>query len=83
MCEYEGSQWLDNFHSRIMSGNDPLALYSKARSSQVTRKPKQTKSTEYVYPECKRSTSKPARRLTYLMRILLIVTVVTLIVTTL
>ena len=83
MCEYGDSQWLDHFHSRIMSGNDPLALYRKARSSQVTQKPKQTKSSEYVYPERRHSTSKPAGCLTYLMGILLIVTIVALIAATL
>ena len=83
LCEYEDAKWLENFHSRIMSGTDPLALYRKARSSQVTQKPKQAKSTEYVYTEYKRTPSKPTGCLTYLMEILLIVTVVSLIVVTL
>ena len=36
MCEPADAQWLNNFHSRIMSTSDPLALYSKARNSQPT-----------------------------------------------
>ena len=85
MCEYGDSQWLDNFHSRIMSGNDPLALYRKARNFQVTQKAKQTKSAEaeYLYTERKRSMSKPVGCLTYLVGILLIVTVIALVITTL
>lgn len=83
MCEYGDSQWLDIFHSRIMSGNDPLALYRKARSSQALQKRKKTSSVDYKYPERKYSTSKLTGCLTYLIGILLIVTIVTLIVTTL
>lgn len=29
MCEPSDAQWLDHFYSRIMSTNDPLALYHK------------------------------------------------------
>ena len=83
LCEYEDAKWLENFHSRIMSGTDPLALYRKARSSQVTQKPKQAKSTEYVYTEYKRTPSKPTGCLTYLVGVLLIIIVIALVVTTL
>jgi hypothetical protein len=76
MCECGDSLWLDNFHSRIMSGNDPLALYRKSLKSQLTHKPNQTKSAEYLYDERKQYTSKLARYL-----ILLIVTVIALILT--
>ncbi len=83
LCEYEDAKWLENFHSRIMSGTDPLALYRKARSSQVTQKPKQAKSTEYVYTEYKRTPSKPTGCLTYLVGVLLIIIVIALVITTL
>ena len=83
MCESVDSQWLDNFYSRIMSGSDPLTLYRKARNSRVSQKSKQTKSIDYTYPERKPSAPKPTGCLTYLMGILLIVTVVSLIVATL
>ena len=83
MCEYEDAKWLDNFHSRIMSGTDPLALYRKIRSSQVAQKPKQAKSTEYVYTEYKRTPSKPTGCLTYLVGVLLTIIVIALVVTTL
>jgi hypothetical protein len=81
--KYEDAKWLENFHSRIMSGTDPLALYRKARSSQVTHKPKQAKSTEYVYTEYKRTPSKPTGCLTYLVGVLLIIIVIALVITTL
>ena len=32
MCERGDELWLDNFYKRIMNGNDPLALYRKAKS---------------------------------------------------
>lgn len=83
LCEYEDAKWLENFHSRIMSGTDPLALYRKARSSQVTQKPKQAKSTEYVYTEYKRTPSKPTGCLTYLVGVLLIIIVIALVIITL
>ena len=83
MCEYEDAKWLENFHSRIMSGTDPLALYRKARSSQGTQKPKQAKSTEYVYTEYKRTPSKPTGCLTYLLGVLLTIIVIALVITTL
>ena len=83
LCEYEDAKWLENFHSRIMSGTDPLALYRKARSSQVTQKPKQAKSTEYVYTEYKRTPSKPTGCLIYLVGVLLIIIVIALVFTTL
>ncbi len=81
MCELGDAEWLNNFHSRIMTGNDPLAQYRKARNPQVAQKPSQTQSIEYTYPEYKKSSSKPAGCLTYIIGVLLIVVAVALIVT--
>ncbi len=81
MCELGDAEWLNNFHSRIMTGNDPLAQYRKARNPQVAQKPRQTQSIEYTYPEYKKSSSKPAGCLTYIIGVLLIVVAVALIVT--
>lgn len=39
MCAPGDMQWLDNFYSRIMSTNDPLALYRKLRSPRRVQKP--------------------------------------------
>ncbi len=85
MCEPGDAQWLDHFYSRIMSTNDPLALYRKARNLQTTPKPKQTYSSEptnYTYPKPKKASSKSAGCLTYLVGVLLVVTVAVLIITT-
>lgn len=82
MCEPGDVQWLDNFYSRIISTNDPLALYRKARSPRMTQKPRETYSSEptsYTYPQYKKTSSKPAGCLTYLMCILIIVVAVALI----
>lgn len=51
MCEYGDAQWLDNFRSRIMAANDPLALYRKARNSQPTQRPWQPHTPKYTYPQ--------------------------------
>lgn len=83
MCEYGDIEWLNNFHLRIMSGNDPLALYRKAQNPQVVQKPKQTQSTEFTYPQYnQRPASRPTGCLTYLVGVLLIVTVVAVVVAT-
>ena len=82
MCEPGDAEWLESFHLRIMSASDPLAMYRKARNPQVTQKPKQTHSNKYTYPEYKKTTSKPAGCLTYVMGVLLVVAVVVLIVAT-
>ena len=82
MCESDDAQWLDNFHSRIMSADDPLALYRKARNPQTTQKPKQTRSTEYTYPQYKKTASQPAGCLTFLVGALLVIVSVVLIVVT-
>ncbi len=34
MCDTADIQWLNNFYARIMTGNDPLALYRKATKPQ-------------------------------------------------
>lgn len=36
MCDYADIQWLNEFYSRIMTGNDPLTLYRKATKPQKT-----------------------------------------------
>ena len=83
MCEYGDSEWLNNFHSRIMSGNDPLALYRKARNPRVTQKPKETQTNEYTYPKYnQRSAPRTTGCLTYLIGVLLVIAVVALIVAT-
>ena len=83
MCEYGDSEWLNDFHSRIMSGNDPLALYRKARNLRVTQKPKETQTNEYTYPKYnQRSAPRTTGCLTYLIGVLLVIAVVALIVAT-
>lgn len=83
MCEPGDMQWLDNFYSRIMSTNDPLALYRKVRSPHRVQKPKQTYSshpTSYTYQQYRKTSSKPTSNLTYLIGALFIVGAVVLIV---
>ena len=79
MCEYGDAEWLDDFHSRIMSGNDPLTLYRKAQSAQATQRSKQPKPSEYISPKQERSSSKPVGCLTCLIGILLIVAAIVLV----
>lgn len=53
MCDSGDSLWLDNFYSRIMNQNDPLALYYQVTKPHKVPKPSQTYKTEskdYTYP---------------------------------
>ena len=83
MCEYGDAQWLDNFRSRIMSANDPLALYRKARSPQPTQRPRQTYTPEprtHTYPQRTSTPQSSAGCLTYVIGALVVVAAATLIV---
>ncbi|MDE5569990.1 MAG: hypothetical protein K2J47_08015 [Ruminococcus sp.] len=86
MCEPGDMQWLDNFYSRIMSTNDPLALYRKVKSlyrvqkpiPKLIKKPQQTYSsnpTSYTNQQYRKTSSKLTGYLTYLMGALLVVVV--------
>ena len=83
MCEPGDVEWLESFHSRIMSASDPLAMYRKARNPQPTQRTRQTYTPEprtYTYSQ---RTSTPQRAtgcLTYLIGVLVVVAAVTLIV---
>lgn len=86
MCEPGDAQWIDNFYSRIMSVNDPLALYRKATTPQTVQKPKQTytpKQTTYIYPQQsvhnKKKSQVPVGCLTFLICALIIAVAVALI----
>lgn len=46
MCEPQDEVWLENFYSRIMHQNDPLALYLKATKNRQPAKPTQIHKTE-------------------------------------
>ena len=83
MCEYEDAQWLDNFRSRIMEANDPLALYRKARNPQPAQRPRQTHTPEprtYTYPQRTNAPQKPAGCLTYVIGVLVVVAAVALVI---
>ena len=85
MCEYGDAQWLDNFRSRIMSANDPLALYRKARSPQPTQTPRRTYTPvprTYTYPQHTNAPQRSAGCLTYIIGLLGVVVAVVLIVCT-
>ena len=40
MCAPKDEKWLDDFYSRIMTSNDPLALYHKAKHPKKVKSPK-------------------------------------------
>ena len=82
MCEYGDAQWLDNFRSRIMAANDPLAQYRKARNPQPTQRPRQTYTPEprnYTYPQRTSTPQRSAGCLTYVIGVLVVVAAVILI----
>ena len=83
MCEYGDAQWLDNFRSRIMSANDPLTLYRKARDPQPVQRPRQTYTPEprtYTYPQRNTAPQRSTGCLTYIIGALLVVAAVALVV---
>jgi len=83
MCEYGDAQWLDNFRSRIMSANDPLALYRKARNPQPKQKTRQTYTPEprtYTYSQRTSKPQKSAGCLTYIIGVLVVVAAVALVI---
>ena len=79
MCEYGDAQWLDNFRSRIMLANDPLALYRKARNPQPAQRPRQTHTPEPRNPQRTSTPQRSAGCLTYVIGVLVVVAVAALI----
>lgn len=49
MCEFGDARWLDDFYSRIMSGNDPLTLYRKAKRPRTVQSTKRTYTLHHKY----------------------------------
>lgn len=39
MCESDDSDWLDDFHNRIMNQTDPLSFYRKAIEERTNKRP--------------------------------------------
>ena len=79
MCEPDDAQWLDNFRSRIMAANDPLALYRKTRNPQPAQKPRQTYTPEpstYTYRQRTCAPQKSVGCLTYAIGIMVMVAAV-------
>ena len=79
MCEYGDAQWLNNFRSRIMAANDPLAQYRKARNPRPTQRPRQTYTPEpraYTYPQRTSTPQRSAGCLTFVIGVLLVVATV-------
>lgn len=77
MCKSGDVEWLDDFHSRIIYGNDPLSLYYNARNFQRVQQTQQTYSYErksYTYP--RRTSRKLAACLICLIYVLVIVIVI-------
>ena len=83
MCDSYDVQWLNNFHSRIMSRTDPIALYRKARNSRTEQKPKQmytSKPNSYTSMQPKSTPPSSAGCLTLLIVVLLAITAVVLLI---
>lgn len=83
MCESNDVIWLDNFYSRIMNQNDPLALYSKAtKACSVTKSTQthKTKKTIYTYSSQDVNQKKISRKrvgcITFILVALLVVAAV-------
>lgn len=74
MCEPGDVQWLENFRLRIMSTNDPLALYRKATNARNAKRSTQTvspKPTTDTYPQRQKTAQRSAGCLVCLLGALL------------
>ena len=79
MCEPYDTEWINNFHSRIMTASDPLAQYRKARNPKPTQRTQQTYSYEprtYTYSQRSSLPQKSAGCLSFIVGILLVVAAV-------
>ena len=83
MCEPGDAEWLNNFHSRIMAVNDPLAQYRKLRNPQPAQVFPQTHTPEqgcHTYPQHTSAPQRSAGCLSYVIGALVVVVAVSLIV---
>lgn len=74
MCNDHDARWLDNFYSRIMSVNDPLALYRSAMRSKAAQKSKRVSShaaTSCTHPQDPLHEKKPMQNKNRLIYVLL------------
>ena len=78
MCVPEDSKWLDSFYLRIMSANDPLALYRKERVANTVQRSKHKCSPEPTSFTCSKPqkvSQKPVGCIIYLICCIIIVVV--------
>ena len=78
MCDYADIQWLNEFYSRIMTGNDPLTLYRKVTKPQkATVRKQQFYTQQYTIPTPNSNKSaKSSNKLAWLLGISLAVVIV-------
>lgn len=84
MCAPDDIQWLNDFYSRIMTANDPLALYHKAKNLQNPSYPQQRLSTQqrnYTYTQHTNTPQRASGCFTCLIGVFLVVAVIILITT--
>ena len=83
MCTPEDSQWINDFHSRIMSANDPLAQYRKIKKCSEIQRIKQTDTGEqsvYIDTQLEKISHKPAGCFAFTFGIILIAVIAILII---
>lgn len=83
MCTPEDTQWINNFHSRIMSANDPLAQYRKIKRRSEVQRIKQTDTGEqsvYIDTQLEKISNKPAGCFAFTFGIILIAVIAILII---
>ena len=82
MCTPEDTQWINNFYSRIMSSNDPLALYRKAKSRYEEHRPKQNdiqEQTIYTEYQHEKNSRNPVGCFAFIISIILVAVVAVLV----
>ncbi len=82
MCTPEDTQWIDDFHSRIMSANDPLAQYRKFKRRSEVQRTKQNDIDEqsvYVESQYEKTSHKYIGCFTFIIGIILVAVVAVLV----
>lgn len=82
MCTPEDTQWINNFHSRIMSANDPLAQYRKIKRRSEVQRTKLNDICEqsvYIDTQLEKTSHKPAGCFAFIIGIILLAAVAVLV----
>lgn len=83
MCKPGDTEWINDFHSRIINQTDPLALYAKATKPKPVKKPTQTynrnDNTYYESVNNNKSSSKAIGCIAFMIFMLILIATIALV----